>query len=85
MTLQFRRFIDLIRPTTMLSAMVLSLLLVADAAHAQNPRAQARKRPPASQRPATFTLANGLQVVVIPITAPPVVTQMIWYIGWLGR
>jgi zinc protease len=30
-------------------------------------------------RPATFTLANGLQVVVIPDHRTPVVTQMIWY------
>jgi len=33
----------------------------------------------APQRPATFTLANGLQVVVIPDRRTPVVTQMIWY------
>src|SRR3979409_2144788 len=32
-----------------------------------------------SERPATFTLPNGLQVVVIPDHRPPVVTQMIWY------
>src|ERR1700744_1648472 len=29
--------------------------------------------------PATFTLANGLNVVVIPDHRTPVVTQMIWY------
>src|SRR6202044_2272094 len=29
--------------------------------------------------PATFSLANGLQVVVIPDRRTPVVTQMIWY------
>ena len=29
--------------------------------------------------PETFTLANGLQVVVIPDHRTPVVTQMIWY------
>ena len=29
--------------------------------------------------PATFSLANGLQVVVIPDHRTPVVTQMIWY------
>ncbi|WP_235984035.1 M16 family metallopeptidase [Bradyrhizobium australiense] len=33
----------------------------------------------ASERPASFTLANGLQVVVIPDHRTPVVTQMIWY------
>ena len=32
-----------------------------------------------SDRPASFTLANGLQVVVIPDHRTPVVTQMIWY------
>jgi zinc protease len=32
-----------------------------------------------SERPAAFTLANGLQVVVIPDHRTPVVTQMIWY------
>ena len=29
--------------------------------------------------PATFTLSNGLHVVVIPDRRTPVVTQMIWY------
>jgi zinc protease len=32
-----------------------------------------------SERPATFTLANGMQVVVIPDHRTPVVTQMVWY------
>ncbi|MFK4719568.1 zinc protease [Bradyrhizobium niftali] len=32
-----------------------------------------------SDRPASFTLQNGLQVVVIPDHRTPVVTQMIWY------
>src|SRR5665213_1085098 len=32
-----------------------------------------------SHPPASFTLANGLQVVVIPDHRTPVVTQMIWY------
>ena len=32
-----------------------------------------------SERPASFTLNNGLQVVVIPDHRTPVVTQMIWY------
>src|SRR5579863_7595291 len=32
-----------------------------------------------SAPPATFTLDNGLQVVVIPDHRTPVVTQMIWY------
>src|SRR6516165_5891398 len=32
-----------------------------------------------SEPPATFTLANGLQVVVIQDHRTPVVTQMVWY------
>jgi zinc protease len=32
-----------------------------------------------SARPATFTLGNGMQVVVIPDHRTPVVTQMVWY------
>src|ERR1700726_2761067 len=32
-----------------------------------------------SERPASFTLGNGLQVVVFPDHRTPVVTQMIWY------
>jgi zinc protease len=32
-----------------------------------------------SQRPATFTLHNGMEVVVIPDHRTPVVTQMVWY------
>ncbi|MBU6457551.1 MAG: insulinase family protein [Bradyrhizobium sp.] len=32
-----------------------------------------------SHPPATFTLSNGLKVVVIPDHRTPVVTQMIWY------
>src|SRR5512140_2503667 len=32
-----------------------------------------------SDPPASFTLANGMQVVVIPDHRTPVVTQMIWY------
>lgn len=32
-----------------------------------------------SERPASFALDNGLQVVVIPDHRTPVVTQMIWY------
>src|SRR6188472_3233045 len=32
-----------------------------------------------SERPASFTLDNGLQVVVIPDHRAPVVTNMVWY------
>ena len=35
--------------------------------------------PAAANAPTTFTLSNGLQVVVIPDHRTPVVTQMIWY------
>jgi zinc protease len=35
--------------------------------------------PPAAGQPSTFTIANGLQVVVIPDHRTPTVTQMIWY------
>ena len=37
--------------------------------------AQARELP----RPETFTLRNGLQVVVITDRRAPVVTHMVWY------
>src|SRR3954462_8927047 len=32
-----------------------------------------------SERPASFTLGNGLEVIVIPDHRTPVVTHMIWY------
>jgi len=32
-----------------------------------------------SERPASFSLGNGMQVIVIPDHRTPVVTQMIWY------
>lgn len=53
------------------AAAALGVLLIATAA------IKAQSAPP--QRPATFTLGNGLQVVVIPDRRTPVVTQMIWY------
>ncbi|WP_275200923.1 insulinase family protein, partial [Bradyrhizobium sp. CSA207] len=34
---------------------------------------------PTWERPASFMLQNGLQVVVIPDHRTPVVTEMIWY------
>src|SRR3569623_3393981 len=34
---------------------------------------------PAASQPSTFTIANGLQVVVIPVHRSPTATQMIWY------
>ena len=51
-------------------------LLLAFAVSADGVRAQTTVT---SQPPATFTLGNGLNVVVIPDHRTPVVTQMIWY------
>jgi zinc protease len=51
-------------------------LALAFAVPATNVRAQTTVT---SERPATFTLGNGMQVVVIPDHRTPVVTQMIWY------
>ena len=51
-------------------------LLLAFALSAPGVRAQTSVT---SQPPATFTLGNGLKVVVIPDHRTPVVTQMIWY------
>ena len=51
-------------------------LLLAFALSAPGVRAQTSVT---SQPPATFTLGNGLTVVVIPDHRTPVVTQMIWY------
>ncbi len=52
------------------SAAALALLLTLAPASAQTVT---------SERPATFTLGNGMQVVVIPDHRTPVVTQMVWY------
>src|SRR6202165_3598417 len=61
--------------TSRLRLSALALLVVApltsQRAHAQSTLASAP--------PATFTLGNGLQVVVIADHRTPVVTQMIWY------
>src|SRR5499425_708251 len=54
----------------------LSLLAVLLPAFAGSAIAQSSVKP---QPPASFTLGNGLQVVVIPDHRTPVVTQMIWY------
>ncbi len=39
----------------------------------------AQARADAAKRPASFTLPNGLQVIVIEDHRTPVVTHMIWY------
>ena len=61
-------------PSARLAACLLSLTL--SFAFPARPQAQTTVT---SERPATFTLENGLQVVVIPDHRTPVVTQMIWY------
>jgi zinc protease len=53
------------------AALLLAFTVSAHAVHAQTTVT--------SQPPATFTLGNGLTVVVIPDHRTPVVTQMIWY------
>ena len=71
----------------MLMAATLSFGPVASSANAQTaPSPSPQQASPqqaaqdtAGQRPATFTLSNGLQVVVVPDHRTPVVTQMIWY------
>ena len=56
---------------SVLAALVSTFAFVAPSAFAQTTVTS----PP----PATFTLTNGLNVVVIPDHRTPVVTQMIWY------
>ena len=63
MTIIRSRFLQAITALGILSAPV-----TLQTASAQGPAA-----------PATFTLSNGLRVVVIPDRRTPVVTQMIWY------
>jgi zinc protease len=43
------------------------------------PRSAVADTAAAANQPSTFTIANGLQVVVIPDHRTPTVTQMIWY------
>ncbi len=56
---------------SLLAGLFAGLIVIPTALSAQTPA------PPSP--PATFTLGNGLQVVVIPDHRTPVVTQMIWY------
>jgi zinc protease len=58
------------------AAALFAVLLSASALSASGALAQTTLT---SAPPATFTLGNGLQVVVIPDHRTPVVTQMIWY------
>jgi zinc protease len=58
------------------AACFIAALILPLAFSATNVRAQTTVT---SEPPATFTLANGMQVVVIPDHRTPVVTQMIWY------
>jgi zinc protease len=63
-------------PTPRFAVSLAAALLLALAFSANGVRAQTTVT---SERPTTFTLANGLQVVVIPDRRTPVVTHMIWY------
>jgi zinc protease len=56
---------------SLFAALLSALALSAGSTHAQTTVT--------SERPAEFTLGNGLHVVVIPDHRTPVVTQMIWY------
>src|SRR3984893_17680038 len=58
-------------PIIRFAAFAIALVCLAGAAFAQNPVT--------SEPPATFTLPNGLQVLVIQDHRTPVVTQMVWY------
>jgi len=56
-----------------------SVLVVLLSAFVLNASAASAQTTVTSAPPATFTLANGLQVLVIPDHRTPVVTEMIWY------
>ena len=56
------------------AASILAVVLSTFAGHGASAQNGASQQPPAS-----FTLQNGMQVVVIPDHRTPVVTQMIWY------
>ncbi|WP_322514248.1 pitrilysin family protein [Rhodopseudomonas palustris] len=61
--------ISVFRPRAAFAVLATALLFAAPAAAETAP----------ANPPATFTLPNGLNVVVIPDHRTPVVTQMIWY------
>ena len=60
------------RPTRLFRRLALASSLLAAMAFARPATAQVFN-------PETFTLANGLQVVVISNHRSPIVTQMVWY------
>lgn len=67
-----------------LTAALAAALLASSPLRAENltaapPTVSAKAPDTVTQRPSTFTLTNGLQVVVVPDHRTPVVTQMIWY------
>jgi zinc protease len=61
---------------SLFAGLLAGLAIIPGAAFQGSARAQTTAT---SSSPATFTLGNGLQVVVIPDHRTPVVTQMIWY------
>jgi zinc protease len=63
------------------AASLAALLVVSVEASAETPSAPVRLAPDVS----TFTLTNGLQVVVIPDRRTPAVTHMIWYRAGAGE
>jgi len=63
-------------PTPRLAVSLAAALLLTLASSATSVRAQTTVT---SERPVTFTLPNGLQVVVIQDHRTPVVTHMLWY------
>jgi zinc protease len=63
------------RSPRLVRAAVVALMLGLAVALPREAAAQTLTSPP----PASFTLSNGLRVVVIPDHRTPVVTQMIWY------
>ena len=60
-------------------ALLAALLLPSTFAAATTPEVKPDTAPVIGAAVTTFTLANGLQVVVIPDRRAPVVTHMVWY------
>jgi zinc protease len=72
----YRTIVSGLSRQVMMSAKRFAVSLVAALLPVFSGSAIAQTKP---QPPASFTLANGMQVVVIPDHRTPVVTQMIWY------